>query len=441
MSVQIYDPVPVALEGDPGTVGVKAIALSGTAQALRDAISELRQLASDDVTISEAVDEIRVKADDVREAITKVETRYQGAADAMSAYQADLSNAQSRANRARQRVIENNSDAAYWRRRLEVLTQQVHAGESSPELLDDLTEAKARVSSFATEFHNAMSEYAAAESDKTSAVDAAIAALQSTADTAGLNDGFWDRVGLGLELIYEWAQEHLGPIIEAMRAVLEVLKGIVDILSLIVTILAIFLPFLAPLAAALTLASLALGALILLSSLLLFALGRETLGRVIGDAIGVAVGVITAKMGGLNAFAPGAKLAGLSSVFTRSAWSTGVSTMQLSFAFSSAVVGRTETIAGAGLDVAAKLFDARTVVKLGGGVLSEFSKGGLDVQLDFFPDGGNGGMFGPFEGGWDIDSSELATAIVKPAAHTISGGLSNPIISMTGGINTLVGAS
>ena len=442
MSVILLDPIPAPLPGDAATVGAKAADLSATAQALRDAITELKALANDDVIISEAVEEVRVKADDVRTAISKVEDRYQGAATAMYSFKNGLSSAQTRADAARQRVTDNNSDASYWRKRLNALTLQAESGESSKELLDDLLEAKSHVATFATEFTSAMAEYNAAEQDRIAAVDTAIAALQDAADTAGLNDGFWDYVGLGLEVMYEWAQENLTPILEAIRSIAELLKSIVDILSLIVTILAIFLPFLAPLAAALTLASLALSAIILLSSLLLFALGKESLGRVLGDAIGLATSIITSKMGGLKIFSPGAKLAGLSSVFTRSAWSSGVSTMKLGFAFSSAVVGTSETVAGAGLDIAAKLFDpAKMSIKLGSGIISELTKGGLDIQLDFFPEGGNGGMAGPFEGGWDLNTEELGNAIIKPLANAATGGISNTVVSVIRNVDAVFGAS
>ncbi|MBG6056295.1 hypothetical protein IWX81_002727 [Salinibacterium sp. CAN_S4] len=442
MATLLLDPVPNQLDGEPSIVGAKATVLGATAQALRDAITELRQLASDDVTISDAVDEVRTKADETRTAISKVEDRYQGAADAMHSYTSSLSQAQDRANSARQRITDNNSQAAYWRRRLNSLTDQAHAGESSQELLDDITEAQSRVQDFATEFHSAMSQYHGAETDKSSAVETAISALHSAAQAADIDDGFWDRVGNALENAYEWAQENLAPLIETLRSILEVLKSIVDILALIVSVLSIFLPFLAPLAAALTLVSIALAAMILLSSLLLFALGKESLGRVLGDAIGLVTSVITSKMGGLNVFKPAAKLEGLTNVFTRSAWSSGTSTMKLSFAFSNAIMGKTETFAGAGLDVAAKLFDpAKTTVKLAGGALGGLAKGGLDINLDFFPEGAHGGSFGPLSGGWDLNSGELTSALAKPVANTLSGGSANPILAFSGGISSLVGAS
>jgi hypothetical protein len=451
MSTQLQDPVPSALDGEPSVVGVTATALGATAQALRDAISELRQLASDDVTISDAVDEVRTKANEARNAISKVEVRYQGAADAMHSYRSGLSSAHSRADAARQRIIDNNSDARYWRLRVHSLTEQAQAGESSQELLDDLLEAQSRVQSYAAEFSSAMSEYHGAEGDKSAAVDAAIAALHSAAETADIDDGFWDRVANVLENAYEWAQENLTPLLETLRTIAELVKSIVDILALIVTILSVFLPFLAPLAAALTLASIALSALILLSSLLLFALGKESLGRVLGDAIGLATSVITSKMGGMNVLKPGAKLAGLGGAFSRTAWAEGVAGVRVGFALNSAIVGKSETVAGMGLDVAGKLWGdsaegvAKTGVKFAGGWASEFMKSsGGDISMDFFPEGSNGGNFGPFSGGFDINLDTAGGSMVKPFGQLVSGGASNPIISLvksTNSLTTMVNAS
>ncbi|TPX03006.1 hypothetical protein FJ656_19450, partial [Schumannella luteola] len=243
--MSVGDPIPGHLEGDPTAIGTQARVMTATADALRTAISELRTLASETVTISDAVDELRDKADGVRGDIDKVEGRYRGAATAMTHYQSELSAAQTRATTARQRVIDNNSDAHYWRIREDDLEQRVRAGESSQELLDDLLEAQQKVRGYAAEFADAMVEYHAAEGDKDAAVRRAIAALHDAVDAADLNDGFWDRVGAVVEAAYEWAQENLAPIIEKLRAVLEIIKGIIDILALIVGVLSLFLPFLA----------------------------------------------------------------------------------------------------------------------------------------------------------------------------------------------------
>jgi len=437
VAVIVIDPVPLPLPGEPEIVGAKARELSNTASALRTAISELRALASNDVTISKAVDEIREKADDVRENIGKIEDRYSGAASAMYAYRTDLSNAHTRADAARERVTDNNTDAAYWRRRLNQLTIEAQSGQSSPELLHDITEAKARVAGYAAEFTRAMTEYRGAEADRVAAVNAAIGALHDAAVTSGLNDNIFDYIALGSELMYEWAQEHLTPILQAIREIAELIKSIVDILSLIVTILAVFLPFLAPLAAALTIASLALAAIILLSSLLLFALGKESLGRVLGDAIGLAMGLVTAKLGGV--FKPGA-LSGLSSVASPSAWANATSALSVRFTANVAGVGMTETLSHMGMQVFDDMI-GDTAVAAGTSVITNVVGDGLDVTLDFGVDGGNGGSWGPFEGGWDLQSDELIVAVGKPLLDLGTGGLVSPTIDLIEHLNPAMAGS
>jgi len=431
----INDPIPSPLTGNPGTVNAKARVMTATADALRTAITELRALSSETVTISEAVDELREKADGVRGDIDKVESRYRGAATAMVTYHSSLESAQSRAERARQRIADNNTDAAYWRRHEDALEQRVRAGENSQELLDELLDVQRRVRGFAGEFAAAMDEYYAAEGDKRDAVDVAISALQNAADTAGLNDGFWDRVGAVVEVMYEWAQENLGPFIESLRAVLEVIKGIIDILSLIVGVLSLFLPFLAPLAAALTLVSIGLAAAILLCSLVLFALGRESLGRVLSDTIGLATSIITSKLGGTVG-----KLPGLSNVVKPSVWSSSLSAAKFDFVFTRAVLGTGEAVGMYGMDIAGKLLPTTgtQVITAITGAGTGFLSSGLDVNFDLFPE--NGG--GAFQGGWDLTSEEAATAAFKPVLKVISGGFSAPVIAIAGGVSTLsAGAS
>lgn len=433
--MSVHDPIPEPLTGDPATIGAKARVMTATADALRTAITELRALASETVTISEAVDELRTKADGVRDDIDGVETRYRGAASAMTVYKNSLSSAQTRAENARQRILDNNSDAAYWRRQENDLKQRVRSGEASEELLEELLEVQRRVRGYASEFAAAMGEYHAAEDDKEAAVSAAMTALQNAADAAALNDGFWDRVGAVVEVMYEWAQEHLAPFIEQLRAVLEIIKGIIDVLALIVGVLSLFLPFLAPLAAALTMVSIGLAAAILLCSLTLFALGKESLGRVLSDTIGLATSVITSKLGGL-----GGKLKGLGDIAQPATWSKGIAMARFEFALTRSVMGTGEAVGTYGLDIAAKLFptSGTDFVKLGVGTASGFLGKGLDVTFDLFPESGGGGL----EGGWDLSQDDVLTASFKPITNVLSGGFSNPSISIVTGAQTLTsGAS
>lgn len=443
------DAIPEPLTGTPHQIAAHARVMTATADALRTAITELRNMASEHVTISEAVDELRVKADGVRADIEKVETRYRGAAEAMVTYKEALSAAQTRADNARSRISDNNSDALYWRKRKKELQQRVLAGESSQELLDDLLTAKNKVAGYATEFASAMAEYNAAVSDKEAAVTAAMNALHDVAKTAGLDDGFWDRVGAVVEMVYEWAQENIGPFIEKLRAVLEIIKGIIDLLALIVGVLSLFLPFLGPLAAALTLVSIGLSAAILLCSLVLFALGRETLGRVLSDTIGLATSIITAKLGGI-----GDKLKGADQFFKPSMWSslgttarTELAFAKFEFAFLRSGLGTGETVGMYGMEIANKIFPTSGMdfIKLGISTGSGFLGKGLDITFDPFPESGPGGNFGAFDafdGGWDLSSDDVLQSSLKPVVGVMSGGASGPAISIGTNIQKLTaGAS
>lgn len=435
MPVNMIDHTPDPLSGEPSTVTSKATSIRLTADALRNAIEQLRTLTNENVTISDAVDEVRVKAADAIGDIEKVEVRYRGAAEALSTYGSDLSGAHNRADGARNAIAQNNTDARYWRDRFNTLEARALAGDSDATLADDLVEARARVSDYHENFESAMREYNRARHDKENAVQAAMHALHEAREAADLDDGFWDKVGAIAEAVYEWAQENLGPLIETFRAILRILKSIVDILALIVGVLSIFLPFLAPLATLLVLVSLGLAAAIFLCSLVLFALGRETLGQVFADLIDVVVGVVTAKLGG--AFRPGA-LSGLSNVFSRTAAATDVGLMRVAFALESSIVGRSETLAGYGLEIGAELFKPQALVPAVLGDLGKgMSEGAFDIKFDVFPESGSAGDFGPFSGGVDLTQSEVVEGIAKPVSTGLSGGISAPIIDFIEGVDDL----
>jgi hypothetical protein len=435
MPVNMIDPTPNPLSGDPGDVISKAGRIRLTADALRNAIEQLRTLTNENVTISDAVDAVRVKAADAIGDIEKVEVRYRGAAEALSAYGSDLNGAHNRADGAIGAIEQNNRDARYWRDRFNTLEARALSGDSDATLADDLVEARARVSDYHENFQAAMGQYNRARQDKENAVHAAKSALHEAREAADLDDGFWDKVGAIAEAVYEWAQENLGPIIEGLRAVLRILKSIVDILALIVGVLSIFLPFLSPLAAALMLASIALAATIFLCSLALFALGRETLGQVFADLIDVVVGVVTAKLGG--AFKPGA-LTGLSNVFSRTAAQADVGLLKVAFAIQSGATSNADTLASYGLDIGAELFKPGNLAPAVLGDLGkEMSEGAFDIKFDVFPESGSAGDFGPFSGGVDLTQSEVVDGIAKPVGTLLSGGISAPIIDFIDGVDDL----
>lgn len=294
------DPIPEEIEGDPDTVEGFATAFSATAQALRDAARDLRAVANESITISLAIDEVREKADGIEADTDKVAERYEGAGSTFSAYATALRGARSLGNGARTDMIGNNDDARYWRHRERDLRLAVQLGAADAETLSDFEQARRHADLADAAYSTYLTRYRAAVEAKDEAVRAAISGLNDAAEAAGLDDGFFDRVLGDIQQLWELVSEYMGPLVEVLREVLTILKKIVDALALIVTVLALFFPLLAPIALALTALSAILGIAVFALSLLLFAMGRESLGTVISDGIMAVVGVVAAKIGGAS---------------------------------------------------------------------------------------------------------------------------------------------
>jgi hypothetical protein len=292
------DPVPSVIPGDPDTVSRFATAFANTADALRDAARELRNLANENITISLAVDEVRGKADEVASDTGKVAERYQGAGDTFSSYASALASARSTGNGARANIISNNEDARYWRHRERDLREQVAYGSTDADVLQDLQDAARRAAHYDGLFTTYIGRYGSAVEDRDQAVTAAINGLADAEEASGLNDGFWDGILGDLQQLWELISKYLGPVLEVLKDALEIIKQIVDIISLIVSILAIFLPVLGPLALALVALSAILAIAIFACSALLFLMGRESLGTLISDGINMVVSVVTARFAG-----------------------------------------------------------------------------------------------------------------------------------------------
>jgi len=307
------DPIPAPLAGQPERVSDYARAFDDTAEALRDAARELRKLANENLTIGESIEEVRQRAEEGHADASKVAVRYQGASNTYSAYASSLSAAQSKANSARTNIDTNNHNGRYWRHRQREMEQDRWLHNADPEFLADLAEATRKATHYDSQYAQYLATYQVAVDERDAAVRNAIAGLAAAAEAAGLNDGFFESMLGDLQNAWDLASKYLGPVLEALREVLKVLKQIVDFLALIVTILSIVFPALAPLALALTALSAILAIGIFLCSLVLFAMGRETLGTVIADGIMAVVGVVTAKLGGAgNLF--GATKAGFQSL-------------------------------------------------------------------------------------------------------------------------------
>jgi hypothetical protein len=307
------DPVPAEIAGDPDTVSRFATAFSNTAEALRDAARELRNLANENITISLAVDEVRTKAGEVAGDTGKVAERYQGAGDTYSSYATALSSARGAGNGARANIITNNEDARYWRHRERDLRDQVMFGSTDPEVLQDLQEAARKAAHYDGLFATYIGRYGAAVEDRDQAVIAAINGLADAEQAAGLNDGFLDGLIGDLQQYWELISKYLGPVLDVIKDALEIIKQIVDIISLIVSILAIFLPFLGPIALGLVALSALLAIAIFACSALLFLMGRQSLGELISDGITMVVSILTAKFAGITSLT-GAVTAGASRV-------------------------------------------------------------------------------------------------------------------------------
>src|SRR4051812_15789926 len=84
------DPVP----GNPDAISTYAHDFSTVASDIGIASTQLRNILSEDSSISEYVDEIRSLADEVSDRIGRVRDRYNGAAGAIRTYGYALKNAQ-----------------------------------------------------------------------------------------------------------------------------------------------------------------------------------------------------------------------------------------------------------------------------------------------------------------------------------------------------------
>ncbi|MCU1513184.1 MAG: hypothetical protein JWO10_274 [Microbacteriaceae bacterium] len=349
--------IPVALDGDPDTVANWGTRYSNAARNLKAAADELRDLTDGQTFVSLAVEEVRLKALDARAATERVSVRYDGAGAALTIYAHDLRAAQGRANRAIAAFY--NSDSTVAQRHKEDLQDQCDADNGqTPDLVERLLEAQRRLNNLVADKAAALAEFHAAEADRDAAAWKAAAAVKEAGDESGLNDNFFEAIAGAYQAAYEWAQEYLAPIIQAIYEALKVISQILSVIALIVTVLAVFIPVLAPLAGVLQAASLVVSLLIVACSLALFLLGKGSLGQLLGDVFSAAVSVffaaagpgIRAGMGATEQVAStGARSAGFLSTVVSQAklvWNTGGTAMMHTNAAAEAITGVTEIIGG-----------------------------------------------------------------------------------------------
>ena len=228
--------IPADIHANPHQVGVAASELSATGEALRDAARRLRTLANDELTVSLAIDEVRERARETVTTVDKVAGRYEDAGSALATYRSKLDDALGRLRAARAKIDSNNDDSRWQRHRRWELERELQQNTIDADGSAELVRLTRTTNQYENSSATHQSYASTAREDIRTAALIAAGALDDAADTAGLNDGFWDAVGGVLQVAYEWSQENLGPILEIIRDVLKVLKSILDIICLIVTV-------------------------------------------------------------------------------------------------------------------------------------------------------------------------------------------------------------
>ena len=247
-----------ALPGDPSGVRTEASKYTATADAVRNAASEMRRLAADSAMgESEAITALVEVSDDVAERLDSLHGRYETAGSALTTYASSLEAAQQlalTAVAARDAAVEASSTA---NNSAQVYENQA-AAATTPE---DKEEAERLQRAYEDSASTASGDLASAQAAYDRAVDMRDTAAQIAADLIsaainkdGLNDSLWDDFS-------GWVAENA-----------EIIKMIKDVLGWIATGLAfasLFLPFLAPFA-------LAAAGLTALLSLVLSATGQQS---------------------------------------------------------------------------------------------------------------------------------------------------------------------
>lgn len=279
-------PIPEPLTGDPDTLSEFARKYHNLSEALKSAAAELATLANADITVSLAVDKIRAKAGDAYVDTMKVSQRYEDAASTYSTYAAKLRDAQQKAERARATVAGFKGSADHATKAREAIISQAMFSLPNQQTADDLNQANAALEPYNTEYAAAMQQYNLAVAEKADAVSAAISQLDDADKSSGLKDTVWQGIQAQARDAYDWLKANMTPLLKAIRAVAKIIASILDVVAFFVSIVN---PVVGRAIAAV---SLALNALALLCSTILFLTGGGSIGDVIADTIGVAVAAI-----------------------------------------------------------------------------------------------------------------------------------------------------
>lgn len=243
------DPVP----GDPAAVRVAVSHYRQVVDGIRSAARNLAAVATASDDSSDAMTAFRERVGDVHRDLRKIESRYQGLADALAGYAPQLASAQdvslsalAAAREAQQRAwaAENAERTADDQLRAsgdpaqqqELATQVVLARRASEDAAANLAAARAQL------------QGAVASRDAAAAV--AIAVIEDTEAASTVNDSLWDRI---VDTVGDIAVV-LGKWFEAIADILDKLSAVLAVLQVVLIVVSFFVP--------------AVGALVLLTKVL-----------------------------------------------------------------------------------------------------------------------------------------------------------------------------
>lgn len=282
------------LAGDPQQLRQEIQRYQELSGLLLDARTALRNVANENVFISDAISEVRAAATEVADDTFNVYRRYKGATDALSDYATALSHAQSAAEGARGRFAQAQGDADEAARLRDYYEELARTpGPEQQDFLRQFMHYKESYETAIVQKAAALSAYDQAVADRDAAAEKAASRIDSAMTLSGLNDTMIDDVAGLFEAIYKWAQEYVTPVLEAIRDIAEALA---DALSMIGFIL-LFIPGLNQFGAALLGLATVLSLVALAATALLFVLGKESLGNLMKSALSFAV----KKLGGVVA--------------------------------------------------------------------------------------------------------------------------------------------
>jgi len=282
------DPIP--LPGDPTALDAAARRQLLVADAIDTAVRDLQDLAGGEIADSDAVDALSAQASTVASTIQRASVRLRETAEAAVEFAASLD------------TLQGDADAAilaHDQARLEQDRALVHVRQLEQDPSADpasLERWRDRVTQHGQEILNADAQWNRVHEQWNEAAQRAIARINDAADVSGLDDGLFDWIAEGWEGFMQWVRDNadllatIGDILSVISEWAGYLAGIFSLLALIPGLGVVFGP-LATLAEVVTLVTAGLSLLLTLV-LVLAGTGKRTIGDLIGQALGFAVGFI-----------------------------------------------------------------------------------------------------------------------------------------------------